>query len=234
MKYSIFGCAMLMLVSLSSTLVQAELREWSSSDGKYKIEAELLSFDGKLVKLKKGNGTEIKVPAVRLSVADRKYLESRKMEFPPVEEPIADSSTAVVRFQRSMESMRDVEAKRLEERINELNRELDKAKKARPASPKAGVGNVPPGFEERMKRATIAVEMALRKEAAALEKANEKEVAALVKTLGQRLELINSGQPFLPRLSPKDFAVGQIGEFDDDFVLFMSKPGKDEARISKI
>lgn len=232
MKYSIFGCAMLMLLILCPTLVQAELREWSSSDGKSKIEAELVGFDGDLVKLKKADGTEIKVPAARLSAADLKYLESRKKEFPTAQAPKADSPPAVVLFRKSMESMRAVEARRLEERIDALKRELDKAKKAKPAAPKVDAGKAPPGFQERMKQATNAVELALRKEAAALEKANEKEVAALVKTLGQRLELLNSGKPYLPRLSPKDFAVGQIGEFDDDFVLSMTKPGKDEAIIS--
>jgi len=223
---------MLMLFSLWPTLVQAELREWSSSDGKFKIEAELMGFDADLVKLKKRDGTEIKVPAARLSAADLKYLESRKKEFLPAEELKADLRTAVVRFRKSMESMRDVEARRLEKRINELKRELEKATKAKPADPKVDAGKAPPGFEERIKKATNAVQIVLRKEAAAIEKANEKTVAALVKTLGQRLELVNSGKPFLPRLSPKDFAVGQIGEFDDDFVLSMSKPGKDEAGIS--
>lgn len=232
MKYSLFGCAILMLFSLWPTLVQAELREWSSSDGKFKIEAELVGFAADLVKLKKADGTVIKVPAARLSATDLKYLESRKKEFPPAQEPKADLPIEVVRFRKSMESMRDVEARRLEKRINELKRELEKAKKAKPAAPKVDAGKGPPGFEGRMKKATDAVEMVLRKEAAANEKANEKEVTALVKALGQRLELVNSGKPFLPRLSPKDFAVGQIGEFDDDFVLSMSKPGKDEARIS--
>lgn len=232
MKYSIFGCAMLMLLSLRPTIVQAELREWSSSDGKFKIEAEFVGFDADLVKLKKGDGTEIKVPADRLGAADLKYLESRKKKFPPAEEPKADLPTAVVRFRKSMESMRNVEARRLEKRIHELKRELDLAKKAKPAAPKVVAGKAPPGLEARMQKATIAVEMALRKEATAKAKANENKVDAPVRTLGQRLELVNSGKPFFPRLSPKDFAVGQIGELDDDFVLFMSKPGKDEARIS--
>lgn len=232
MKYPVFICAMLMVFSFWPTLAQAELREWSSSDGKFKVEAELIGFDGKHVKLKKVNGLEINVPTTRLSKKDLEYLESRKKDFLPAQAPKADLPIAVERFRKSMESMRDVEAKRLEKRIDQLKRELEQAKKAKPAAPKAGAGTTPPGFEERMKRATEAVEGTLRKEAAAQEKANEKEVAALIKKLGQRLELINSGKPFLPRLSPKDFAVGQIGELDDDLLLSLLKSENKEATIS--
>lgn len=232
MRYSIFGCAVLALFSPWPTLVQAECREWSSSDGNYKVEAELVGFDAGLVKLKKGDGTEIKVPAARLSAADLKYLESRKKQFPPAEELQADLPQSVVRFRKSMELMRGVEASRLERRINELKRVLDQARRAKPAAPKVVAGNAPPGLEARMKRATNAVEAALRQQAAAKVRASESAVITLAKTLGQRLELVNSGKPFFPRLSPKDFAVGQIGEFDDDFVLLMSKPGMDEAKIS--
>lgn len=213
-------------------LLVPTLREWSSSDGKFKIEAELAGFAEDIVKLKKADGSVIKVSAARLSTTDRKYLESSTNEFFPAREPNEDLSTEVERFRISMESIRDVEVRRLEKRIDQLKRESEKAKRVKPEVQKVGDGKAPPGVDSRSKKATYAAEEALRKKVAAQERANEREVAALIKTLGQRLELVKSGNPFLPRLSPKDFAVGQIGEFDDNFVLLMSKPGKEEATIS--
>jgi hypothetical protein len=105
----------------------------------------------------------------------------------------ADLPDAVVKFQKSLETMRDIEAKRLETRIDTLDKQL-----------KRGKTDTRPGTKEAL---------------------------ALQKQLNQRLKMIKSDKPFIPRLSPKDFAVGQIGELDDDVVLEMSEPGKEEATI---
>jgi len=47
------------------------------------------------------------------------------------------------------------------------------------------------------------------------------------RNLTQRLKLIQSGEPFVPRISPKDFQVGQIGELDDDLLLSAQGTEKD-------
>lgn len=45
----------------------------------------------------------------------------------------------------------------------------------------------------------------------------------LLNTLNQRLKVVKSDKPYIPRISPKDFALGQIGELDDDMQLSTSK-----------
>ena len=72
MKDATFGWAAVLLVS--ATLAHAAPREWTSSGGGFKITAELVSFDGRNVKLKKPDGKEITVPLEKLSAADRKFL----------------------------------------------------------------------------------------------------------------------------------------------------------------
>ncbi|MEE2639926.1 MAG: SHD1 domain-containing protein [Planctomycetota bacterium] len=54
------------------------LRTWTSSDGKFKVEAELLSFDGVTVKLKKLNGDVISVPLNRLSRDDQSFASQKE------------------------------------------------------------------------------------------------------------------------------------------------------------
>ncbi len=52
----------------------APFRTWSDKTGKFQIEAQLESFDGKFVKLKRRDGTVVSVPVEKLSEADRKQL----------------------------------------------------------------------------------------------------------------------------------------------------------------
>src|SRR5262245_30399551 len=70
------GCLSLALVLPSS----AKAREWTSSDGKFKVQAELQSFDGIIAKLKKSDGTVIEVPWEHVSQADANFLEARTVE----------------------------------------------------------------------------------------------------------------------------------------------------------
>ena len=51
-------------------------REWTSSDGKYAVEADLVGVDGSKVRLKKKNGKIVSIPLQRLSREDRAYLSS--------------------------------------------------------------------------------------------------------------------------------------------------------------
>lgn len=41
--------------------------------------------------------------------------------------------------------------------------------------------------------------------------------------LDSRLKLLKANRPYIPRLSPLDFAVGQIGELDDDLIFSLGK-----------
>ena len=52
----------------------AEYRTWSDTSGKFKIEATLDSFDGKVVKLKRRDGSIVSVPIEKLSQADQQVL----------------------------------------------------------------------------------------------------------------------------------------------------------------
>jgi hypothetical protein len=58
-----------------------------------------------------------------------------------------------------------------------------------------------------------------------------REAKILARNLAQRLTLVKSGKAFVPRLSPKDFEVGQIGEFDDDLLFSANNPLDGMARI---
>ena len=58
-----------------------------------------------------------------------------------------------------------------------------------------------------------------------------KEAKVLARNLAQRLTLVKSGRAFVPRLSPKDFKVGQIGEFDDDLLFSANSPDDGMAQI---
>ena len=49
----------------------ASARQWVSNDCKFKVEAELVGFDGLVVEIQKSDGNKAKVPVDRLSVADR-------------------------------------------------------------------------------------------------------------------------------------------------------------------
>lgn len=51
-------------------------RTWADATGKYKIEAELISNEGGIVKLKRRDGTIASLPLEKLSQEDRDYLES--------------------------------------------------------------------------------------------------------------------------------------------------------------
>ncbi|HBE69765.1 MAG TPA: hypothetical protein DDW52_16590 [Planctomycetaceae bacterium] len=56
----------------------AEARLWSSENGHYKTEADLISFNKELVVLKKPGGSLIAVELKELSEADRKYVASKE------------------------------------------------------------------------------------------------------------------------------------------------------------
>lgn len=73
---------LLCLGSASAATFAAE-RTWTSSNGRFNIDAELVDFDDGKAHLKKTDGALIEVPLVSLCEKDRKYV---KEQFPGVEE----------------------------------------------------------------------------------------------------------------------------------------------------
>jgi hypothetical protein len=59
-------------------------RKWTSSDGNFSIEADLVAFADGQVTLKKADGETISVPIARLSAADRRFVigERKKLRNP--------------------------------------------------------------------------------------------------------------------------------------------------------
>ncbi|MEE2935889.1 MAG: SHD1 domain-containing protein, partial [Planctomycetota bacterium] len=65
-----------LLVGLLVTAAPVSARKWTSSDGKFSIEAELVEAKDGNVRLKRQDGKVITVPVSQLSKADRDYLSS--------------------------------------------------------------------------------------------------------------------------------------------------------------
>jgi WD40 repeat protein len=73
-------CSLFAGFVLAASMLHAVPREWTSTDGKFKVVAELQSFDGRIAKLKKADGTIIEVPHEKFSPADAEFLETRSVE----------------------------------------------------------------------------------------------------------------------------------------------------------
>ncbi len=71
------------VVALFGSVSFAAPRTWTSSNGRFTTEAELLDFNDGKAQLKKTDGTVVEVPLVSLSAEDRQYI---KGQFPGVEE----------------------------------------------------------------------------------------------------------------------------------------------------
>jgi thiol-disulfide isomerase/thioredoxin len=88
--------ALVIIVVLGTSL--AEVRTWTSADGKFKVEAEMLSVHEGKVSLRKADGTEVVVPLTKLSEADRQFVTSRTSRTPALvrvtdESPAAKSES---------------------------------------------------------------------------------------------------------------------------------------------
>ena len=78
----------------------AEARTWSSKSGKFTIEAEMVDFQGGMLRLKKSDGKELIVPLAKLSSADQRWVRSElrrrkskpKPKAPRVEAPVVAAS----------------------------------------------------------------------------------------------------------------------------------------------
>ncbi len=86
--------ALAISVSLyASTVALAEPRTWTSADGRFSIEAELIEVGSTSVRLRRAGGAEITVPLQSLSEADRSFLAGAKLDQEPAPDPV-DSASA--------------------------------------------------------------------------------------------------------------------------------------------
>jgi len=69
------SCILAVIVSLALPVASSLARVWTSSNGLFKMEAELLAFDGKTAKLKMETGQALSIPIERLSAEDQAYLK---------------------------------------------------------------------------------------------------------------------------------------------------------------
>ena len=82
--------ALALLVGLLLTATPVSARKWTSSDGQFSVEAELVEAKDGNVRLKRQDGKVITVPVSKLSKADRGYLASiAKPEKKPQKDDIA-------------------------------------------------------------------------------------------------------------------------------------------------
>ena len=83
-----------LLSLLLATALGAETRKWTSKDGRYSTEAELVEADDANATLKKPSGETVTVPVQRLSEADRRYLRARTKKPPAATEAAATENVA--------------------------------------------------------------------------------------------------------------------------------------------
>ena len=75
---------------LIATALSAETRKWTSKDGRFSTEAEMVDHDDASVTLKNDSGATVKVPLERLSEADRRYLLALKKKLATAKESKED------------------------------------------------------------------------------------------------------------------------------------------------
>jgi hypothetical protein len=68
--------AVLAYVAFALSTSQLHARKWSDSTGRYSVEADLVRNGDEDVVLRKQNGSHVTVPLVKLSDADRQYVDS--------------------------------------------------------------------------------------------------------------------------------------------------------------
>lgn len=76
-------------VLLVATALSAAARKWTSKDGRFSTEAELVESDDTSVTLKKTSGDTVTVPLERLSELDRHFLNAQKKKAAAAKEKAA-------------------------------------------------------------------------------------------------------------------------------------------------
>ena len=95
MKHLLPATVFVLLVTMA---LPAAARKWTSSDGHFSTDAELVEADDENVKLKKKSGEIVTVPIQRLSDLDRRYLVSAKKKIPPPKKNVPSYVTDVQPF----------------------------------------------------------------------------------------------------------------------------------------
>ena len=80
--------------------LQAQMRLWTDTTGKFSVEAELMETRQGSVVLKKASGSTVTVPLARLSNADREYLKT--VAKPVANPPKGNGLTALLAFPDAM------------------------------------------------------------------------------------------------------------------------------------
>jgi hypothetical protein len=108
------------LCGLFASLNNVSARQWVSRDGKFKVQADLLRFDGLVAALQRADGSIANVPVDRLSPEDREFLWTQ------VDDPrfAAAIPPALKTFKKVMQGMRPIEIRRIEARMDQLRKEL--------------------------------------------------------------------------------------------------------------
>jgi hypothetical protein len=84
MKKTVLLWAFVLLVTLA---LPASARRWTSADGRFTVDAELVEVTDGQVTLKKRTGETITVPVEKLSELDRRWLQAPKKKPPAAKEP---------------------------------------------------------------------------------------------------------------------------------------------------
>jgi hypothetical protein len=107
-------------VSLLSFASSASARQWASRDGRFKVTADLVGFDGRVVEIQKADGNRLKVSVDRLSPADCEFLWTQ-LDDPRIAATIPQNLRV---FRKAMELSRPTEIRRLEKRLENLRKEI--------------------------------------------------------------------------------------------------------------
>src|SRR5687768_7731778 len=92
----------ILLVLLPTLAEAAERRKWTSADGQFTVDAELVELKADAIVLRKGDGKTVSVPKLSLSDADRQFLK----DLPET------ASERVLKFLAVEKEMRPLERKR--------------------------------------------------------------------------------------------------------------------------
>lgn len=90
-----FSLACWALLGLIGNLRAAEVRTWTSDDGKSETRAELVKIDAHSVHLKKSNGKLVRVLLSKISEADRRFVEKQRKELLRTTKSLASSTTRI-------------------------------------------------------------------------------------------------------------------------------------------
>ncbi len=69
-------CVLLLAIAFVAGSAEAASRKWTSANGKFTVQAELVTVKGEQVELRKADGETIEVPLEKLSEADQRYVNA--------------------------------------------------------------------------------------------------------------------------------------------------------------